>query len=202
MKQFKTVLIALTIWTAGCKESPPAFEAPVLKNIGDYSVPVTTSSSYSQIFFNQGIIMANNFNHAEAERSFREAVRQDSTFAMGYWGIANVLGPNFNSAANMGTVNEIRNAVTKAVQFSEQASAWEKAVIKAIQIKFPMDTTSTDGEGFANSMQQAFKAFPDHSFVATLYAESIMNLHPWDFYESRGGTPRPWTPEIVSLLET
>jgi tetratricopeptide (TPR) repeat protein len=201
MKQFTIFLIALTIWTAGCKENPPAFEAPVLKNIGDYSVPVTTKSTYSQMFFNQGIIMANNFNHAEAERSFREAVRQDTTFAMGYWGIAYVLGPNFNSAANMGTVNEIRNAITKAVQFSEQASDWEKAVIKAIQIKFPMDTTLTDGEGFANSMQQAFKAFPDHSFVATLYAESIMNLHPWDFYEGRGGAPRPWTPEIVSLLE-
>ena len=201
MKQIKIFLIAITMLTAGCKEKPPTFEAPVLKNIGDYSVPVSTKSNYSQLFFNQGIIMANNFNHAEAERSFREAVRQDTTFAMGYWGIAYVLGPNFNSSANMGTVNEIRQAVTKAVQFSEQASPWEKAVIKAIQIKFPMDTTLTDGEGFANSMQQAFKQFPDHSFVATLYAESVMNLHPWDFYAGRGGAPRPWTNEIVSLLE-
>src|SRR5688572_253981 len=203
MKTSKVFLISLTLflWTTACKESPPSFEAPVLKNIGDYSVPVTTASGYAQMFFDQGIIMANNFNHAEAERSFREAVRLDSTFAMGYWGIAYVLGPNFNSGANMGTVNEIRSAVTRAVQLSEHVSPWEKAVIHAIQIKFPMDTTLTDGEGFANSMKEAFTQFPDNSFVATLYAEAVMNLHPWDFYTGKGGEPRAWTPEIVSLLE-
>ncbi len=203
MRTTKLFFIALMIllWIVGCKQSPPSFEAPVLKNIGDYAVSVTTKSEYSQMFFNQGIIMANGFNHAEAERSFREAIRQDSTFAMGYWGIAYVLGPNFNSVDNMGTVNEIRRAVTKAVALSENISPWEKALIKAIEIKFPMDTTATDGEGFSNSMKDAFARFPDNSFVATLYAESIMNLHPWDFYTHKGGEPRPWTPEIVSLLE-
>lgn len=195
------ITLSILLFTISCKENPPSFEAPVLKNIGNYSVPVTTTSTHSQMFFNQGIIMANNFNHAEAERSFREAIRLDTTFAMGYWGIAYVLGPNFNSVDNMGTINEIRNAVTKAVQLSEHVSDWEKAVINAIQIKFPMDTTLTDGEGFANAMKQAFMQFPDNSFVATLYAEAIMNLHPWDFYAKRGGEPRPWTPEIVSLLD-
>lgn len=203
MKTIKIFFILLTVlfWTEGCKESPPSFEAPVLRNIGDYSVAVTTQSKHAQMFFNQGIIMANNFNHAEAERSFKEAVRQDTTFAMGYWGIAYVLGPNFNSVDNMGTVNEIRKAVTKAVSLGEHVSPWEKAVIEAIQIKFPMDTTLTDEEGFANSMKQAYIRFPDNSFVATLYAEAVMNLHPWDFYTGKAGEPRPWTPEIVTLLE-
>lgn len=203
MKAIKIIFISLVtfLWIAGCKENQPSFEAPVLKNIGDYSVPVTTKSKYSQMFFNQGIIMANNFNHAEAERSFREAVRQDTSFAMGYWGIAYVLGPNFNSVDNMGAVNEIRNAVTKAVQYSEDISDWEKVVIKAIQIKFPIDSSATDAEGFTESLKQAFIQFPDNSFVATLYGEAAMNLHPWDFYEKKGGAPRPWTTEIVSLLE-
>ncbi|CAN5449116.1 hypothetical protein BH09BAC3_BH09BAC3_32740 [soil metagenome] len=203
MKATKLSFITLVILllTIGCKERRPSFEAPVLKNIGHYNVLVTTESKYSQMFFNQGIIMANGFNHAEAERSFREAIRQDSTFAMGYWGIAYVLGPNFNSIDNMGTVNEIRRVVTKALTLSENISPWERALIKAIEIKFPMDTTATDGEGFMNSMKEAFTQFPDNSFVATLYAESVMNLHPWDFYTHKGGEPRPWTPEIVSLLE-
>ena len=203
MKTIKFLFISLTafLWITGCKEKQPTFEAPVLKNIGDYSVPVTTKSKYSQLFFNQGIIMANGFNHAEAERSFREAIRLDSTFAMGYWGIAYVLGPNLNSTSNMGMVNDIRNAVTKAVALGENATAWEKALISAIQIKFPQDTIFTDAEGFSNSMKQAYIKFPDNSFVATLYAESIINLHPWDYYTHKGGEPRPWTPEIVSLLE-
>lgn len=189
------------LFAMSCTEKQPTFQSPLLKNIGDYSVPVTTQSKYARQFFNQGITMANNFNHAEAERSFREAVRLDSTFAMGWWGIAYMLGPNFNSAANMGTIQEIRTAVTKAVGLMDHASDWEQALIKAIQIKFPMDTIITDSEGFATGMKKVFEQFPDNSFAATLYAEAVMNLHPWDFYAGKGGAPREWTPEIVSLLE-
>lgn len=201
MKTIKLLIVSVALSVACKKENPVVFQAPILKNIGDYSVPVTTKSEHSRKFFNQGIIMANNFNHAEAERSFREAVRLDSTFAMGYWGIAYVLGPNFNSTDNMGAVDQIRKAVSKAVKLSEHTTPWEQALIKAIQIKFPEGITTTDGEGFSDSVKEAFATFPDNSFVATLYAESIMNLHPWDFYEGKGGAPRPWTNEIVSLLE-
>ncbi|MBN7815818.1 tetratricopeptide repeat protein [Algoriphagus pacificus] len=201
MKILKISIFSSALFLIGCEEKTPSFEAPILENIGDYSVSVTTDSKYSQQFFNQGIIMANNFNHAEAERSFREAVRLDPDFAMGYWGIAYVLGPNFNSSDNMGAVNEIREAVTKATELSRNSSDWEKAVIQAIQVKFPMDNSESDGEGFAKAMKDAFLKFPDNSFVATLYAEAEMNLHPWDFYDKRGGEPRDWTPEIVALLE-
>lgn len=146
--------------------------------------------------------MANAFNHAEAERSFRESVRQDSTFAMGYWGIAYVLGPNYNSGGeNMGAVNDIRNAVQKAVKFSKHSSPWEIAVIKAIEIKFPADSATTNDEGFSVSMKAAYSRFPENDFVATLYAESIMNLHAWNFYDKKGGTPQPWTPELLEVLE-
>lgn len=186
---------------AACKQDPPSFQAPLLKNIGEYQVEITTTSPHAQTFFNQGIIMANNFNHAEAERSFREAVRLDPDFAMGYWGIAYVLGPNFNSSSNMGAVEEIRKAVAQAVRLGEKASPWEKAVISAIAVKFPTTATASDDEKFSKAMRQAHESFPENSFVATLYAESVMNLHPWDFYEKRGGKPRPWTPELVALLE-
>jgi tetratricopeptide (TPR) repeat protein len=199
--RFLLILASALLLIAGCKESQPSFEAPVLKNIGHYTVPVTTRSEHAQRFFDQGIIMANNFNHAEAERSFRESVRLDSTFAMGYWGIAYVLGPNFNSVDNMGMVKEIRKAVAKAVSLQSDVSPWERAVIKAIQVKFPMDTAATDAEGFADSMKEAFQQFQDNSFVATLYAEAVMNLHPWDFYAGKGGQPRAWTSEITTLLE-
>jgi tetratricopeptide (TPR) repeat protein len=194
-------LLVIFVFTR-CAEQKPSFEAPVLKNIGDYQVNVTTNAEYATLFFNQGVIMANGFNHAEAERSFREAIRQDSTFAMGYWGIAYVLGPNYNSGgANMGTVNEIRNAVKNAVRFGNHATPWEMAVIKAIEIKFPADSLTTDSEGYAASMKAAYTEFPENDFVATLYAESIMNLHAWDFYTKKGGEPRPWTPELLEVLE-
>ena len=195
------VVLVLVVLTS-CSEKKVIFEAPMLKNIGNYRVKVTTNSEYAQLFFNQGVIMANGFNHAEAERSFREAVKQDPAFAMGYWGIAYVLGPNYNSAGNnMGVINDIRKAVENAVRLSENAGDWEKAVIKSIRIKFPADSVASNAEGYAEAMKTAYTQFPDNDFVATLYAESIMNLHPWDFYVKKGGEPRPWTPEVVSLLE-
>lgn len=202
MRNLKLLLPLLIIMSTTCSEKKPTFEAPILENIGNYSVKVTTPSKYAQLFFKQGVIMANAFNHAEAERSFRESVKQDPTFAMGYWGIAYVLGPNYNSAGdNMGQINEIKNAVENAVRFSKNATPWEMAVIKAIQVKFPPDSVMTNAEGYAAAMKEAYTQFPDHDFVATLYAESVMNIHPWDFYVKKGGEPRPWTPEVVALLE-
>ncbi len=195
---FLSFLLAL----AACSDKKPTFEAPILRNLGDYRVGVTTQSAYARLFFNQGIIMANGFNHAEAERSFRESIRQDSTFAMGYWGIAYVLGPNYNSGGeNMGAVREISDAVNNAVRFAGTSSPWEMALIQAIQAKFPADSLITDDEGYSASMKAAYSRFPDNDFVATLYAESIMNLHAWDFYSKKGGEPRPWTPELLEVLE-
>jgi tetratricopeptide (TPR) repeat protein len=199
----RLVLLLLILVMTRCTDKKLTFEAPVLKNIGDYQVKVTTNSEYSQLFFNQGVIMANGFNHAEAERSFRESIRQDSTFAMGYWGIAYVLGPNYNSGGeSMGAINDIKNAVKNAVKFSSNSTPWEIALIKAIQVKFPADSLSTDDPGYSLSMKAAYSEFPENDFVATLYAESIMNLHAWDFYSKKGGEPRSWTPELLDVLES
>ena len=201
MKRRLVFMLLIFVMTR-CSDKKPAFEAPVLKNIGDYQIKVTTNAEYSQLFFNQGVIMANGFNHAEAERSFRESIRQDSTFAMGYWGIAYVLGPNYNSGGeNMGTINDIKNAVKNAVRFAGNSTPWEMAVIKAIQIKFPADSLTTNDEAYSFSMKAAYSEFPENNFIATLYAESIMNLHAWDFYSRKGGEPRPWTSELLEVLE-
>jgi tetratricopeptide (TPR) repeat protein len=201
MKRSPLFLFILLVLTT-CSDKKQTFEAPILKNIGSYQVGVTTKAEYAQLFFNQGLIMANGFNHAEAERSFRESLRQDSTFAMGYWGIAYVLGPNYNSGGeNMGAINEIRDAVKNAVRLSSDATPWERAVIKAIQIKFSADSLTTNNEGYSLSLKAAYTEFPENDFVATLYAESIMNLHAWDFYSRKGGEARPWTPELIDVLE-
>src|SRR5688572_13593789 len=196
------LFLSLILALSGCSRQKPTFEAPILKNIGNYQVKVSTTSEHSQLFFNQGVIMANAFNHAEAERSFRESVKQDSTFAMGYWGIAYVLGPNYNSGGqNMGAINDIKNAVKKAGEFSKNAAPWEAAVIKAIQVKFPADSLTTNDVGYSVSMKEAYAQFPENDFVATLYAESIMNLHAWNFYAKKGGAPQPWTSELIEVLE-
>src|SRR5690606_39789895 len=48
-------------------------EAKLLPGLGDYSHPIRTSSAEAQTFFDQGLALLYNFNHAEAEKSFLRA---------------------------------------------------------------------------------------------------------------------------------
>jgi tetratricopeptide (TPR) repeat protein len=196
-----TAVLAFGMVMKSCRESgAPEFKAPLLNNLGDYHLPVTTHSTYASQFVTQGIVMANAFNHAEAARSFREAIRLDSTCAMAYWGLAYVLGPNYNTNSDQGDRQEILTAVDKAIQLSTSAQPWEQALIHALRIKFPRNA-NTDEEAYASAMRSAYQQFSDNDFVVTLFAESLMNLHAWDLYSRKGGEARSWTPEIVSVIE-
>ena len=70
--------------------------APRLEGLGNYHFTVTTANTQSQEFFDQGLRLTYAFNHSEALRAFKEAVRLDPDNAMAYWGWALVLGPNLN----------------------------------------------------------------------------------------------------------
>ena len=70
--------------------------APLLNGLGDHSHPITTSVEGVQKYFDQGMIMAFAFNHAESIRSFKAAQNLDPNCAMCYWGEALALGPNIN----------------------------------------------------------------------------------------------------------
>ncbi|MBX2967823.1 MAG: hypothetical protein KF803_00500 [Cyclobacteriaceae bacterium] len=194
-------MVAFLLTMKSCTQQAirESFKAPLLNNMGEYDVKVTTKSEYAGRFVTQGIIMANAFNHGEAARSFREAIRLDSTCAMAYWGLAYVLGPNYNTS-NQGDTQEIQRAVEHALQYSKEATAWERALIEALAVKFPLNSEA-NGEAYESAMRKVYQQFSDDDFVVTLFAESIMNLHAWDLYTRKGGQPKPWTPEIVSLLE-
>lgn len=59
------------------RPGPEGSLAPRLKNLGNHTFPVTTTSGHGQMFINQGMNLSYGFNHAEAGRAFREASRLD-----------------------------------------------------------------------------------------------------------------------------
>ncbi|MEQ9423158.1 MAG: hypothetical protein RJQ09_01980 [Cyclobacteriaceae bacterium] len=204
--EFKSIALYLIFLASGTMmsmlEKEPDFEAPLFDNLGDYHLDVTTESRYADRFFNQGVIWANGFNHMEAARSFKEAARLDPQFPMAYWGIAYVLGPNYNTSGMMtDDRNEVINAAKMASELAPKAKPWEKSLITAIAAKYPENGESADEEAYMNAMKVAFNQHPENDLIATLYAESIMNIHAWDLYEKKGGAPKPWTPELVSVIE-
>lgn len=207
MKQFVIIIIgattALCIWLLNSCQVEANFQAPVLIGMGDHTMEITTESLYAQRFFKQGLILAYGFNHAEAVRSFKEAIRQDGECAMCYWGLAYALGPNYNVGMDESVNQEAYNAAQMALKLSADVTEREKHLIKAIAERYGPEFGNRKvlDRAYAEAMRNAYKAFPEDSDIAAIYAESLMDLHPWDLYTQIEGEPKAWTPEIVEVIE-
>jgi tetratricopeptide (TPR) repeat protein len=178
-------------------------KAPLFDSLGDLNFPITTRSQEVQQYFNQGLMLAVGFNHAEAARSFYEATRLDSTCAMAYWGFSYVLGPNYNAGMEPDNYERAYVAIQRAIKLSASCTNKEKALINALAKRYPakpVNDRKPYDEAYSKAIKQVHEQFPDDADIAALYAESLMDLHPWDLWE-HDGRPKPWTPGIITALE-
>lgn len=178
--------------------------APLIENLGTHHHPISTSEPMAQRYFDQGMVLAWAFNHAEAARSFQAAQRLDPTCAMCYWGEALVLGPHINADMEPANVPRAWAALRRAQALQHRATPRERAYIEALAQRYtqtPIRERASLDEAYAAAMGEVVRQYPDDLDAATLYAEAIMDIHPWDYW-SREGEPRPWTPDIVSTLES
>jgi tetratricopeptide (TPR) repeat protein len=187
--------------------TPAATPAPRYQafDLGSHHRAVSTSNADAQKAFDQGLLWSFSFNHGDAERAFREAARLDDTLAMAWWGVALVNGPHINNT----TVDEAHakvawEALAEAKRRRESASDVEKALIDALASRYawphPADRHPLD-EAYAAAMADVFKRFPQDADVATLYAEALMDVRPWNQW-TREGQPQPGTLEVIQALET
>jgi tetratricopeptide (TPR) repeat protein len=179
-------------------------KAPLLKGLDGINFKISTGNKETQKYFNQGLMLSYSFNHAEAARSFFEAARQDSTCAMAYWGFAYVLGPNYNAGMEDDNYQRAYEATQKAISLSENCTAKEKALIKTLTYRYapqPPENRHHLDSAYSVAMKKVYDTYPTDPDISALYAESLMNLHPWDMYDKKTKEPRPWTPEIVAILE-
>ena len=178
--------------------------APRLQNLGSYTFPVTTTSQDAQLFINQGLLLAYGFNHAEAARSFGEAARLDPACAMAYWGMALVGGPNINMDMSADAEPQAYKLVQKAMALKKGVSEREQAYIEALSQRYSGDAHADRGalnRAYADAMRALHNRYPDDLDAATLYAEALMDLRPWDYW-MRDGTPYPETLVIMRVLES
>ncbi|MBS1754864.1 MAG: hypothetical protein KF741_11620 [Ferruginibacter sp.] len=179
-------------------------KAPLFNGLDGINFKISTTSEEAQKYFNQGMMLAYGFNHAEAARSFYEATRLDSNCAMAWWGFAYVLGPNYNAGMEPDNYTRAYNAMMKAASLTKNCTSLEKEMIQAIQARYiktaPSDRSSLD-IAYAAAMKKVYEQFPSNPDVGALYAESLMNLHPWDLYDKQSKLPKEWTHELVAVLE-
>lgn len=178
-------------------------KAPFFKGLEGLHFPITTKSKEAIRYFDQGLMLSFGFNHAEAARSFFEATRQDPKCAMSWWGFAYVLGPNYNAGMEKDNFQRAFDAVKKAKLYADSCTDKEKDLIEALTHRYSNDTTVTRAvldSAYAVAMRKVYVKYPNDATIGSLFAESIMDIHPWNLYK-KDGTIQPWTPEILAVLE-
>jgi tetratricopeptide (TPR) repeat protein len=193
----------------------PAVSSPdYYYDLGSFHRGVTTTNKDAQIWFDRGLIWSYAFNHEEATNCFEQAIKHDPHCAMAYWGLAYSLGPNYNKPWELfddqdleTTVNRTSHAVAQAKANIATASPVERALICALQFRYPEDRHGNDwsiwNQGYADAMKSVYTEFQDDLDVAALYADALMNLTPWQLWDLATGQPAPHahTLEVKRVLD-
>jgi tetratricopeptide (TPR) repeat protein len=180
---------------------PPA---KIYSGFRGYARKVTCSSDTAQKWFDQGIQLLYGFNHDEAIRSFEQAAKIDPTCAMAWWGSAYARGLHINNP-EMGEEQSrlAYEAAVRAIAALDDETPVEKALVQAIAARYEWPVPEDRGPldlAYAKAMEAVWHQFPEDVDVGALYAESLMNLQPWDLWTNEGA-PKGRTLEILAVLE-
>ncbi|MEU9052114.1 hypothetical protein AB0D37_17120 [Streptomyces sp. NPDC048384] len=183
-------------------------------DLGTYTRSVTTSSAQAQLWFDRGLMWTYAFHHEEAVACFQAAAEADPDCAMAHWGIAYALGPNYNKPWEffddedlVRTVDRTHAAVETAHEKAAAATPVEQALIGALRARYPqaraVDDCSVWNAPYADRMRAVYELAPDDLDVATLAADALMNLTPWQLWDLRTGEPAEGarTAEARAVLE-
>jgi tetratricopeptide (TPR) repeat protein len=197
------ILILLKCFGGDPVYAQPMDSVPLYDNLGNHHYEITTTEPLAQRYFDQGLRLYYAFNHAEAIRAFNEAARLDPNCGMCYWGVALSYGPNINLPMDSAAGVAAFAAVEQAMRVQDHASPRERALIRAVAQRYtavqapgraPLDSA------YARAMADVAARYPGDAEVGTLYAEALMTLSPWQYW-NRDGSPRPHTTELLSVLE-
>jgi hypothetical protein len=193
--------------------TPPAAgpRTKLLGNLGTYHRVIKTASPEAQQFFDEGLALLYGFNHEESFTSFERAATLDPSSPMPHWGMSLALGTNINDVAPADRLKQGHAHLVEAEKRKSGGSPVEQGLVEALgkryvdipegvsPEKFTRDQMERE-QAYSKAMGELSKQFPDDLDVATLYAESMMNLRPWRLYK-KDGTPEPGTDAIVAALE-
>jgi tetratricopeptide (TPR) repeat protein len=204
--QYKVVsfLLVAFLWAApSFAEEAETASVPLYDNLGKHHHKISTKSPQAQRYFDQGLRLTYAFNHEEAIASFKEGARIDPDCAMCYWGAALAMGPNINLPMDPKTEPAAHELAQKALSLAPKASEAERAYIDALSKRYaaePGESRTARDQSYADAMREMAKKYPKDTDAATLFAEALMDLQPWDYW-THDGKPKGNSEEIVRTLE-
>ena len=166
--------------------------------------PILTSRPDAQRAFDRGVELVFAFNHEEAVRWFERAAELDPRSPMPHWGVAWAVGPNYNLDIDDPRARQAWDAMERARALAANGSDRERAYVDAMAIRYSPDPKADRAalaRHYSDAMRALTEKFPDDLDAATLYAESLMNLHAWKLW-ALDGTPAEGTDTLVAVLES
>jgi tetratricopeptide (TPR) repeat protein len=180
-----------------------ASTVPLFDNLGRHHVEITTAVPMAQRYFDQGMRLVYGFNHGEAIRAFDEAARLDPRCAICHWGAALAYGPHVNAPMDSAGGVAAYEHLQKAIALRSEASPRERAFIDALARRYasppPADRAKLDS-AYASAMADVVRRYPNDLDAATLYAEALMDLRPWNYWR-KDGSPYPGTDVVLTQLD-
>src|SRR5438477_3776288 len=150
--------------------------------IGHVHFAVSTQNAEAQRYFDQGMAYLYGFNHETAIRSFQKAGELDPDLGMAWWGVALALGPNINFDVDPDREKQAYDAVQTAL--TKKMSQKEHDIITTLAMRYSNDPNADLKKlsaDYSAAMGELSKKYPEDLDLAVLYAESMMDLHPWKF---------------------
>ncbi len=211
------VLAFIPLFAVSCSKTPETDAqlvaragAPLFEGMGDYHRVIDTKDPGAQRYFDQGMVLAFGFNHAEAIRSFRAAQKLDPSCAMCFWGEALATGPNINVTAKgkaiMSPEEQVAafKALENAVTLTNGKPDIERDLIQALTERYapaPVDDRAALDQAYAAALGELVTKYPADDDIAAMYAEAWMNTMPWNYW-SDSETPRPEIVPVIAALES
>jgi hypothetical protein len=178
--------------------------ARLFKGGGPYRFDVTTNDKTAAKYMSQGMVLTYAFNHDEAIRSFLKAAELDDQCAMAWWGVSLASGMHINNPV----MTEVQSkqawlALQEARKRATFASTKEKMLIEALSKRYAWPIPENRAEldkAYAAAMKKVHQQYPEDADIATLYAESVMNTTPWNYW-LKDGVAVSGTEDLVPTLE-
>jgi len=164
----------------------PFHRADIVAGVTEQSLPITTRSSVTQEFFDQGLALFLAGWPQEAERSFLTAQQSDEDAAMPRWGIALSRLVRDPSAALPALIQLA--ARREAV---DQLPRWERQMIASLPSVAELESDSDWRPALVKRLRQAIVEKPSRHETKTILASLLADgLHAWrdDCGETRDST--------------
>ncbi|PWT83018.1 MAG: hypothetical protein C5B57_07745 [Blastocatellia bacterium] len=176
-----------------------------MAGLGTHHHHISTKSAEAQQLFDQALVLVYGFNHGQAIRLFQRAAELDPDAPMPLWGIALAYGPNINDfEMDRERARTADGWIRKAFAVASHGSARERAYVNALSKRYSSDSTADLKRlqvDYKDAMAVLATRYPDDLDAQTLYAESLMDLRPWQLW-TRDGRPSDVTPEVMRVLES